>query len=545
MLGPSRPDGAVHVIEAQLLREALQRVAKERHPLEAVRELSEEIARLAGEGLICRGLLTRHTLEHRFRAEASRWSEAYAMVRGIRSSAGWRQALEGLGLQIEKLQIRGYLCRHEGRPVAVVHPKQRIRDLTRIDADGHLPEGLLLRDCAAHGAPWGILVADGRFRLFDADSPAAASEWLELDLRLLGEERVAYLALLGPRFLAGGGLAELRAEAARFGATLHKRLDRTIRSEVLPALAAGMGSWAQGRGLDLAEDGKREEIEQAALTLVFRLVFILYCESAGYLPLARRPYAVKSLSSLVEEAAETTELLGPDSCSLWQGFGNLVHAMRRGNPAWDVPAYNGALFSARDLRGAELLEEMEIPDPVFGRVLVALGRDPETGLGTDFSTLEIAHIGHIYESLLSLRLALASRPLRYDGKVDRYVPLDEGAGRDDQVARMGNASDADVQAGELLWQTHEGGRKAGGVYYTPVDIVRHLVERSVLPAFERRLGEVAALAQTDPTRAARELLEFAVVDPGVRQCAFPGSGCRDAGRTDGPVPGGAPPSVHL
>ena len=337
-LGPSRAEGAVLVVDARLLREALERAAKERHPLDAVRELGEEILRLAGEGLTCRGLLTRHTLDHRFRAEASRWSEASVLTRGVSPAAGWRQVLEGLGLQIERLAVRGYLSRHEGRPVAVVHPKQRIRDLIRIDADGHLPEGLLLRDCAAHGAHWGILVADSRFRLFDADSPAAASEWLELDLRLLAEDRVAYLALLAPRFLANGGLDELRAEAARFGAALHERLDRTIRSEVLPALAVGMGSWAKARGLDLAEDGKREEIEQAALTLVFRLMFILYCESAGYLPLDRRPYAVKSLSSQVEEAAKTRELLGSGSCSLWQGFGNLVHAMRRGNPAWDHAA---------------------------------------------------------------------------------------------------------------------------------------------------------------------------------------------------------------
>lgn len=520
VLGPSDPDGTFQVVDARLLREALEGAVKESHPLDTVRGLSEELARLAGEGLTCRGLLTRHTLEHRFRDEASRWSEASAMTSGIPPTAAWQQVLTSLGLKVERLAVRGHLCRYEGRPVAVVHPKQRIRDLTRLDAEGHLPEGLLLRDCAAHGASWGILVADGRFRLFDADSPAAASEWLELDLRLLGEDRLAYVALLGPRFLADGGLAELRAEAARFGAALHKRLDRTIRSEVLPALAAGMGAWAEGEGLDLAEEHKREEIEQAALTLVFRLMFILYCESAGYLPLGRRPYAIKSLSSLVEEAAETRELLSPTSCSLWQGFGNLVHAMRRGNPAWDVPAYNGALFGARDLRGAELLEEMEIPDPIFAKVLVALGRDPDSSVGSDFSTMEIAHIGHIYESLLSLRLALASRPLRYDGKVDRYVPLDENGIRDGQTALLDNADGADVQAGELLWQTHEGGRKAGGVYYTPVDIVRHLVERSVLPAFERRLDEAATLVATDATRAARALLEFAVVDPACGSAHF-------------------------
>ena len=65
-----------------------------------------------------------------------------------------------------------------------------------------------------------------------------------------------------------------------------------------------------------------------------------------------------------------------------------------------------------------------------------------------------------------------------------------------------------MRAGGLLWQTHQGGRKAGGVYYTPVAIVRHLVKRAVLPAYERHLAEVAKIAKTEPDRAARHLLSF-------------------------------------
>ena len=64
---------------------------------------------------------------------------------------------------------------------------------------------------------------------------------------------------------------------------------------------------------------------------------------------------------------------------------------------------------------------MELRDPEFGRVLAAVGHDAVRGRGVDFSTLEIAHIGHTYESLLSLHLSLAARPLRYDAKKDRYV----------------------------------------------------------------------------------------------------------------------------
>ena len=38
--------------------------------------------------------------------------------------------------------------------------------------------------------------------------------------------------------------------------------------------------------------------------------------------------------------------------------------------------------------------------------------DPESGAGYDFSGLEIGHLGHIYEGLLSLRLSVADRPYR-------------------------------------------------------------------------------------------------------------------------------------
>ena len=517
VLGPSRPDAAVQVVDGGLLERALERTATEPKALTAVRGLSDELARLGGEGLTCRGLLTRHTVERRLRADGPRWQRALELCRGIRPDATWREVIEGLGFQVDTLPARGYLARHEGAPVAVVHPKQKVRDLTRMGGDGRLPEGQLLRDCTNQGARYGFLVADGRFRLFDSESSSAASEWFELDLRLLGEERLGFMALVSPEYLAAGGLSELRAEASRFGSRLHDRLDRTVRLQVLPVLAADMGRWAGRAGIDVADDGKREELEQAALTLVFRLLFVLYCESAGYLPRQNRAYEVRSLSRLVQEAADTAASLSPRSFALWRDFGNLVHALRVGNPAWDVPAYNGALFGADDLRGAELLEEMELPDPVFGQVLVALGRDPETGHGTDFSTLEIAHLGHIYESLLSLRLTEAKQSLRYEETKDRYVPASPGG---DTPAAVGESPGTVVRAGDLLWQTHEGGRKAGGVYYTPVDIVRHLVERSVLPAFERHLEQVRELARTDTTGAARLLLSFAVVDPACGSAHF-------------------------
>lgn len=207
------------------------------------------------------------------------------------------------------------------------------------------------------------------------------------------------------------------------------------------------------------------------------------------------------------------DMLSVESTGLWGRSVLLVRAMRSGNPAWEVPAYNGALFADRGFDGAETLERLELADPDFARVLTAVGHDPATGRGVDYSTLEIGHLGHIYEALLSLRLSVADRPLRYDAAADRYRSTETDGSRPTEA-------EPDIDTGELLWLTNEGGRKSGGVYYTRAELVKHIVDRSVLPSFERHLGQVAETAAVNPEGAAAQLLEFTVLDPACGSAHF-------------------------
>ena len=242
-------------------------------------------------------------------------------------------------------------------------------------------------------------------------------------------------------------------------------MDERIRQTVLPTLGRALGRWADAEGMDLADCAVREQLRGAALTLVFRALFILYAEGAHCLP-------VEHVSALAQEAVERR--LDPRSTSLWDRFTALMRATWSGN---------GALFSPGGLEGAGLLERAKLADPDFGQVLAGLGWDPESSGSVNYSALEIGHLGHLYEGLLSLQLSVTG-------------------------------------AGGLLWRAHQGGRKAGGVYYTRSELVRHLVRQTVVRAFAEHLARVRAAAQHDPAVAAEQLFDFAVLDPACGSAHF-------------------------
>ncbi|MBI2683948.1 MAG: hypothetical protein HYX33_00925 [Actinobacteria bacterium] len=510
VLGPDE-QGPVRRLRTDAMRDLVARTAAMGR-LEAVRHLAEEVARLDTEGvagLTVRGLGTEHLFKRRLPASL-RWSALRERVEGVRAD-DWRALLVGLGYELEPLPHRGVLARASGRPALVVHSFQSAAQFARLDDQGRLPEGALVSACMEHGVAFGLLVAGSRLRLLSTSAAEAGTttRYLDLDVATLEPADRPLLGLLAPESLVDGELAAVLAEARDYGQALRLRLDRVLRQQVMPTLGREIGRWAAGADHDLSDDRVRERIEGACLTFVFRALFLLYAESAGHLPMGNQTYAGRSLTRVCARAAEELDVADARSTSLWRDMSGLVDAMREGNRAWAVPAYNGDLFADDRLLGADLMEDASIPDAHLAPVLVALGRDPDDpATGVDFSGLEVGHLGHIYEGLLSLRLSVADRDYTYDAKSDRYVPATEPGAQ------------PDTRAGELLWLTNEGGRKSGGVYYTRTELVRHLVRGAVRPALARHLDAVRATAATDPPAAAEQLFEFFVLDPACGSAHF-------------------------
>jgi hypothetical protein len=509
VLGPQK-DGPLRTVRTEALFELVQASA-ELGRVEAIRHLTQELERLDADGvpgLIVRGLGTTHLFRTRMRENGGRWEELTALAAKAPSS-GWREVLGALGYAIEELPNRGFLAKSGGKPAIVIHPHRSAEEFARLDEAGRLPEGALLSACEERGAPYGMLAAGPRMRLLRSagDDGGAATRYLELDATKLEPADRPALGLFAPPYLSGGKFEEILHEARDYGAKLRLRLDRALREEILPVLGRELGRWAEADGRDVSDDATRGELEAAALTFVFRALFLLYAESAGFLPMTNHTYSRRSLTRIAERAAEESDDADRRSTALWGDIRALVEAMRTGQRAWGVPAYNGALFAPDGFDGAAILERASIADAALAPALVALARDPKRPeeLGVDFSGLEIGHLGHVYEGLLSLRLTVADRDYAYDPKRDRYTPETE---------------QPDVRKGELFWLTNEGGRKGGGVYYTRSELVRHLVRGAVRPAFGQHLDSIRSLAESDPNAAAEKVFDFAVIDPSCGSAHF-------------------------
>ena len=528
LLAPAQNPGNVRVAgpqDARPVRELptgrvleLLQAASSMAARQAASFLAREFSRLEEAvvpGLKVKDLLTPHFARERLRwpVNASRLSSALGKTPPSGSIA-WRSLFQGMGYQVDQLPNRGYLLRNEGAPVAVVHPYRDPSQFSHLTENEALPEGLLLADCGHHGAQWGILEASGRYRVFKRKPPVgpATGQYLEIDTAELARDDRFYLGLLAPEALAEGGwLTEWVAEAKDFGEELRKGLEDRLSRIALPKIAQGLGGFLESQGADLGDQEQLRQIEEAALTLVFRFMFLLHTEARGYLPLGSSSYRPHSAVQIAEDTLRALSSLSSKSTQRWDRLRTLVRMVRTGDSSVNVPAYNGSLFAANGFPGSALLEEAKITDNYLGPALVAIAyeNDGPDELGLDYAGLQIGHMGAIYESLLALRLTRAPEDLVYDSKREIFRPR-----------RADDKGEPEVTKAQLYYQSEAGGRKAGGVFYTRHEFVEHLLNHALLPALDDHLEEIKRIAADNPKEAARRLFDFSVVDPAMGSAHF-------------------------
>ena len=394
--------------------------------------------------------------------------------------------------------------------LAVVEAKRWLRPLDRADSQG-TPSSQMLRylrraEEASDGKlEWGILTNGRQWRLYWQHARSRAEEFLELDLpAILGVPgfpldlfaasagadhwlRVFILMFRRASFLPTGSARqsfhiEALRQTRKWEAKVAEGLSEQVFGEVFPALVKALAKSASDEaGKRALTDTELENVRRAALTLLYRLLFVLYAEDRRLLPTAHDGYKAYSLDRLRDEIAERLDRNEVLSDRIDTRYGNLralFGAIDTGDPKLGLPPYNGGLFDPVE---HAFLDRAHLPDSVLALVVDTLSRrtEGERRLRINYRDLSVQQLGSIYERLL-----------------EYAVVADE-----DHIAAI---------------RPNIFARKGSGSYYTPEELVRLIVDRTVGPLLdERQAAFDDALAKLSSERRpkADRIAELRAFDP--------------------------------
>ncbi len=347
---------------------------------------------------------------------------------------------------------------------------------------------------------WGILTDGAVWRLYWWGARSVAEQFFEVDLAAVldlpgrneglfaldGEAqrhwlRVFALVFRPEAFLPAGPdprSFHLRTieEGRLYEAEVAKDLSGLVFGEAFPKLAGALAG--------AAPDAPLDEVREAALVLLYRLMFLLYAEDRGLLPVRDRGYEHYALRERVREHVGRLKDEGyvfPGSTRYWNALDDLCRAIDGGDAHIGLPAYNGGLF---DAGRAPLLGRVRLPDALMADIVDALSfrRGPDGRRYINYRELGVQQLGSIYERL-----------------VERELVREEG---------------------EIRVRPNPFVRKDWGSYYTPDDLVVLVIDEAVGPLVEtrRKAFREAAAMGTQPAKLARldpaeKILELRVCDP--------------------------------
>jgi hypothetical protein len=403
---------------------------------------------------------------------------------------------------------------------------------------------------------WAIVTNGKHWRLYSARTESRATNFYQVDAEEIAADpegdafRYFWLMFRADAFspceVAVAGepraacfLEELLDGSRKYAKEVGDRLKGRVFQDIFPILAEGfIGDLRHrdGEGADLAEE-QLGLVYNATLTLLYRLLFLLYAESRDLLPVAEiGGYYEKSLTALKDEVAAaagtaegqrdehlaTAYSADPRQVSLWNRLTDLFAIIGDGRSELNVPKYNGGLFLTlldeavedHERQLAEFLATHALSDRHLARAIDRLARDPDDkthGLVMiDFKSLGVRQLGSIYEGLLEFKVRIAQEKMAVCTEKSREVvlPYAEAAGKKGvTIKRKGRGRDAEEEVllpGDVYLENSKHERKASGSYYTPDYIVQYIVTHTVGPVLDEKLEALRG----DLNRACADFRKF-------------------------------------
>ena len=271
----------------------------------------------------------------------------------------------------------------------------------------------------------------------------------------------------------GGATRLTRAvsDSRSFEARVTDQLANTVFGKVFPELANALWEADPDKPAETSE-AYLAELREAALTWLYRLLFVLYAEDRNLLPTRARRDGLWATRNEVARALDENHGLSDRRTNHDGDLRAMWRQIDTGDDGIGLPPYNGGLFKAGR---SNLLDRAIMPDKAFAPLLDALSREHlgDTPRFINYRDLSVQHLGSVYERLLEFDLAFV----------------------DDKIAARP--------------QTFA--RKTSGSYYTPEELVMLVIRRTIGPLLDEKCKVFAgAVEEEAPKRQAKEAPEFPI-----------------------------------
>jgi hypothetical protein len=295
----------------------------------------------------------------------------------------------------------------------------------------------------------------------------------------------------GPELAAAIPLERLYELSVSAGVSAGKRLQPQVRRAIEELANGVLETNPEVRQRMLAEAAFGRELYRELLTVLYRVLFLLFAEQRGMLRGANDLYDETYALTRLRQLAERGEVEGR-RFDLWEGLKATFAAFSDPDLAatLGVYPYNGQLF---DPARTSVLGAVRCANR---RVLTAIGAlttievNGKVSLHVDYRNLGVEELGTVYESLLDYTLKIAERHESSAGRV--------------------------VEPGQAYLASLSTERADLASYYTPPALVELVLSRSLDPLIEERL----AAAGADPAARSAALLDLRVIDPACGSGAF-------------------------
>lgn len=366
---------------------------------------------------------------------------------------------------------------------------------------------------------WAVLTNGKQWRLFYYRASSRSGNFFEIGLEelILRNDRDMFLyfylffakdAFVPDTVTGKNWLEQHLQETEEYASRVSDKLKNLIFDHIFEGLAAGFIEY-RSRELGITEETVEslKEVFSGCLTLLYRLLFLLYAESRGLLPVNDIDrYYKKSLKKIKEDVSDELRISGLDGMchnayDYWSRLESLFRIIDKGDRALNVPIYNGGLF---ETTSNDCLSRHKISDPYIAEAteLLTVDQDAEHTPGMtpfiDYSSLNVRHLGDIYEGLLEFHVRIAS---------DEMVEVREkgkSLWKRRSVVKEGTKTYRTKKRGEVYIENSRHERKASGSYYTPHYIVEYIVANAVGPVLAERLGRAENLLDELDTLYAKQ-----------------------------------------